>query len=134
MEAKLIAVLLSWTVHLSSYPHPGVPPEIIYKPHQFFVDNTCRGNEKCDAIAWYNDESVIYLDDRLEGHTDPDTRSVVVHELVHYLQDLSGKYKDMDCNLHAKREREAYSVQRQYLNKIAGRFTVMFNNVPPCPT
>lgn len=132
MDAKLLAVLLSWTVNLSQYPHPGVAPEIIYKPHQFFIDMACAGIEKCKAVAWYNDEGVIYLDERMKGHTDPDTRSVVVHELVHYLQDLSGEYKEMDCNLHAKREREAYSVQRQYLNKIAGRFTVMFNNIPPC--
>ncbi len=132
MDAKLLAVLLSWTVNLSSYPHPGVGPEIIYKPHQFFVEIACGGNEKCDAAAWYNDKKTIFLDERLEGHTDANTRSVVVHELVHYLQDLSGEYNDMNCELYAKREREAYSVQRQYLNKIAGRFVAIYMNYPPC--
>ena len=132
MEAKLLAVLLSWTVNLSGYPHPGVPPDIVFKPHSFFVDAACGGMEKCDAVAWYNNQRVIYLDERLHGHTDAYTRSVVVHELAHYLQDLSGEYKEMDCNLHAKREREAYSIQRQYLNKIAGRFTAIYMNYPPC--
>jgi|OM-RGC.v1.026057159 ribose 5-phosphate isomerase RpiB len=132
MEAKLLAVLLSWTVNLSSYPHPGVAPEIIYKPRQFFVDTACQGNQKCKAAAWYNDKNIIYLDDRLIGHTDANTRSVVVHELVHYLQDLSGEYEVMDCGLYAKREREAYSVQRQYLNKIAGQFVAIYMNYPPC--
>jgi len=132
MEAKLLVVLLSWTVHLSSYTHPGEVPEILFKPHAFFVDTACHGSEKCDVVAWYNNEGTIFLDDRLEGNTDAYTRSVVVHELVHYLQDISGKYTDMDCDLYAKREREAYSVQKQYLNKIAGRFVVMFMNYPPC--
>ena len=132
MDAKLIAVLLSWTVNLSSYPHPGEAPEILYKPHQFFVDIACGGNEKCDAVAWYNDADIIFLDDRLQGYTDANTRSVVVHELVHYLQDISGAYEEMDCNLHVKREREAYSVQRKYLNKIAGRFVAIYMHYPPC--
>ncbi len=132
MDAKLIAVLLSWAVNLSNYTHPGEIPELIYKSPQFFVNNACNGNEKCEAVAGYDDQGVIYIDERLKGHTDANTRSVVVHELVHYLQDLSGRYNDMDCELYSKREREAYSVQRQYLNKIAGRFTVMFMNYPPC--
>ena len=133
MDAKLLAVLLSWTVSLSNYPHPGDAPEIVYKPHQFFVDTACAGFEKCKAVAWYNNEKTIFLDDRIKGNTDANTRSVVVHELAHYLQDLSGKYTDMDCNLHAKREREAYSIQRQYLNKIAGRFVAIYQNYLPCP-
>jgi hypothetical protein len=132
MEAHLLAVLLSWTVNLSSYSHPGEPPEILFKPHTFFVDIVCNGNEKCDAVAWYNNQGTIFLDERLEGNKDAFTRSVVVHELVHYLQDISGDYPDMDCDLYAKREREAYSVQKQYLNKIAGKFVAMYVNYPPC--
>ena len=132
MEAHLLAVLLSWTVKLSSYSHPGIPPEIEFKPHTFFVEEACAGYEKCDVLAWYNDKGVIYIDKRLDGKTDAYTRSVIVHELAHYLQDLSGEYKQMDCDLHAKREREAYSIQRQYLNKIAGRFTAIYMNFPPC--
>jgi hypothetical protein len=132
MEAKLLAVLLSWTVNLSSYSHPGESPEILFKPHTFFVDIACNGNKKCDAVAWYDNNGTIFLDQRLHGNTDAFTRSVVVHELVHYLQDISGEYNEMDCELYAKREREAYSVQKQYLNKIAGKFVAMYVNFPPC--
>lgn len=132
MEAKLLAVLLSWTVSLTNYTHPGTAPELLFKPRTFFVETACQGNEKCDAVAWYNNNGTIFLDDRLEGNTDAFTRSVVVHELVHYLQDISGNYPEMDCDLYAKREREAYSVQKQYLNKIAGKFVAMYTNYPPC--
>lgn len=132
MDAKLLTVLLSWTVSLSDYPHPGEVPALVYKPHQFFIDTACAGNEKCKAVAWYNNAKTIFLDERLKGNTDANTRSVVVHELAHYLQDLSGEFENMDCELHAKREREAYSIQRQYLNKIAGRFVAIYMNYPPC--
>ena len=132
MEASLLAVLLSWTVSLSSYDHPGVTPDILFKPHSFFVDIACNGNEKCDAVAWYDNNGTIYLDERLDGNTDAFTRSVVVHELVHYLQDIRGNYPNMDCDLYAEREREAYSIQKQYLNKIAGKFVAMYVNFPPC--
>ncbi len=37
MEAKLLTVLLSWTVNLLSYPHPDIVPELSYKPHQFLL-------------------------------------------------------------------------------------------------
>lgn len=132
METKLLAVLLSWTVNLSSYDHPGEAPNLLFESHTFFVETACHGNEKCDAVAWYDNNGSIYLDERLKGNTDAYTRSVVVHELVHYLQDISGKYPDMDCDLYAEREREAYSVQKQYLNKIAGKFVAMYVNYPPC--
>lgn len=132
MEAKLLAVLLSWTVNLSSYSHSGEASEILFKPHTFFVDIACNGNKKCDAIAWYDSDRTIYLDKRLEENMDAFTRSVVVHELVHYLQDISGKYSKMDCELYVQREAEAYSVQKQYLNKIAGKFVAMYANYFPC--
>ncbi|MEM7027069.1 MAG: hypothetical protein AAF410_02455 [Pseudomonadota bacterium] len=88
MEAHLLAVLLSWTVKLSQYEHPGIPPDIDFKPHTFFVEEACNGMERCEVVAWYNDNGVIYIDERLNGHTDAYTRSVIVHELTHYLQDF----------------------------------------------
>jgi hypothetical protein len=132
MDLHLLTVLLSWTISLSSYPHPHEVPEINYQPQQFFVDNACAGNKKCRAAAWYDDKGTIFLHERIKGNTDAVTRSVVVHELVHYLQDLSGEYKKVDCDLYAKREREAYAVQRTYINKIAGRFMAIYVNYPPC--
>ncbi len=132
MEAHLLAVLLSWTVSLSPYEHPGLAPELEFKPHEFFITAACAGIKKCRVLAWYNNDGTIFVDDRLYGNTDAYSRSVIVHELAHYLQDLSGEYEQMDCDLYAKREREAHSIQRQYLNRIAGRFTVNFTHYAPC--
>lgn len=61
------------------------------------------------------------------------TRSLIVHELTHYLQDISGRFSAEDCNDHLAREREAYSIQRQYLNRIANVYAAIYMNFPPCP-
>ena len=128
----MITVLLSWTLHLTSYTNPGTLPNLEYRPHTFFVENVCLGQAKCNVAGWYDDDGTIYLDERVKGQEDAMTRSLIVHELVHYLQDLSGKFDPDSCDDHNKREREAYSVQRQYLNKIAGRFSAIYLNIPPC--
>lgn len=129
----MIAVLLSWTVHLTSYPYPEKLPQLEYKPRSFFVEHACLGDEKCRVAGWYDNAGVVYIDDRLKGQEDALTRSLIVHEFTHYLQDVSGNFNSGTCDDHMRREREAYSVQRQYLNKIAGRFTAIYVNYPPCP-
>ena len=66
-KTKMITVLLSWTVHLTNYPLPDNLPLIEYRPHEFFVEHACFGNEKCKVAGWYDDIGTIYLDDRVEN-------------------------------------------------------------------
>lgn len=129
---QLVAILLSWTVNLSGYPLPETPPLIEFKPHDFFVEHACLGNTKCRVAAWYDNNGIIYIDDNLKNKDDVFIDSLIVHELVHYLQDLSKKFNNEDCQDYLIREREAYGIQRQYLNRIAGRFVAIYMNFPPC--
>ncbi|MEJ2760376.1 MAG: hypothetical protein P8126_02245 [Gammaproteobacteria bacterium] len=129
----LLLVLLSWASHLSHYPYPDKAPAYRLEPHSFFVEHACGGNKKCSIAAWYNNDGTIYLDKRLKDWEDPMVRSVIVHELVHYLQDLSGKFKNDNCEDQLMREREAYAVQRIYLNRIAGRFAAVYPVYSACP-
>ena len=55
-----------------------------------------------------------------------------MHELVHYLQDISGKFDYKSCEDYVFKEREAYSIQRQYLKRIAQRYVAIYQNYPPC--
>ena len=129
---KLLSVLLSWSVQLTSYPHPHTLPEIEYTNNDFFVDNACYGKSNCRVAAWYNNEGIIYINKILENQTDPMTRGILVHELVHYLQDLSGKFDNNDCRDQQAREREAYAIQRAYLHTVAGAFIAIYMEFPPC--
>ncbi len=110
----ILPVLLSWAVHLSDYPMPAQTPEIEFAPHSFFVENVCGGKE-CTAVGWYNDENVIYLDEKYRTADDTFARSLLVHELVHYLQHRSGQFESLSCVQSVAREREAYFVQNQYI-------------------
>jgi hypothetical protein len=132
-KSELLVILLSWAAHLSSYSYPEDPPDYRFEPHSFFVEHACGGNTNCNTGAWYNNDGVIYLDDRLQDWADPMVRSVIVHELIHYLQDISGKFNKGDCEEQLVREREAYAIQRIYINRIAGVFAATFPVYAPCP-
>jgi hypothetical protein len=109
-----VSVLLGWAVVLSDYPAPAAAPRVEFKPHAFFVEHACLGRP-CKALGWYNDDGVVYLDERLQQPDTPEARGIWVHEMVHYLQHLSGKYRSGSCDERLAREREAYRIQSLYL-------------------
>ena len=115
-----IAVVLAWAVQLSGYDGPETPPAVEFKPHSFFVKHACGGRD-CDAMGWYNDRGVVYVDERLRNQDTVFTRSLLVHEFVHYLQDLSGKFDTDACADQIQREREAYAYQRMYVAEVHGQ-------------
>lgn len=120
ISQEVIAALLSWAVMLSGYPAPVRPPTIEYAPHAYFVRQACGGRE-CGAIGWYDNHGTIYIDRRLEDQDTAFTRGLMVHEIVHYLQDLSGRYDPTSCADHHRREREAYAVQREFIARAYGQ-------------
>jgi hypothetical protein len=114
-----IQALLSWAVMLSHYPAPAEPPQVIFKPHEFFVEKACMGHP-CKAMGWYNDDGVVYLDQQVSEADSAESRSIWVHEFVHYLQHRSGKYQSGECHDRVEREREAYAVQYRFMTHAHG--------------
>ncbi len=123
-----LPVLLSWAVHLSDYSEPVQPPQLQYRPHAFFVQEVCGGRE-CKAVGWYNDQDVVYIDERLRYSETSFARSLLVHELIHYLQHHSGGFDSRSCEDSIAREREAYSVQNSYL--LSAQASI--NQIRPAP-
>jgi hypothetical protein len=66
-------------------------------------------------VGWYNDERIVYIDERLRRKDTMFARSLMVHEFVHYLQHLSGQFDSTSCGDAVKRERQAYAIQREYI-------------------
>ena len=65
-----------------------------------------------DVVALYNDETrTIYLSDKWAGAT-PAELSVLVHEMVHHLQNEAG----ISYECPAEREKLAYEAQDQWLH------------------
>jgi len=110
-----LTALLNWAVYISGYKSNGINPQLQFQPHQFFVDNACGGYEKCKVVGWYNDQNIVYIDDRLEAVENMFERSLVVHEFVHYLQHISGNFETGTCEDFVQREREAYAAQREFI-------------------
>ena len=110
----LYPILLSWASYLSGYPMPAAPPTVEFKEHQFFVEMVCGGIE-CNVYGWYDDQDIVYIDERLKHMDTGFATSLVVHEFTHYLQHKSGDFDSNSCKDSVKREQEAYVVQNSYI-------------------
>lgn len=110
----LYAAIMSWAVTLSGYVTPADMPDVTMVPHATLVEKACAGRE-CKVLGWFPPGRVIYLDDRLKPGDDLYASSVLLHEMVHYLQQESRKYgTPYSCDSLITMEREAYAVQREY--------------------
>ena len=68
------------------------------------------------ARAFYRPGEGIYLDDSLKPEANLFDRSILLHELVHYVQDMSGERADVKpCLRWYQREQEAYAIQKVFL-------------------
>lgn len=113
-EAQLLPALMSALDQLSKYPRPAAAPEIRRVPPEKIQEMACAG--KCGALATYRPGEGIYLDERLEPETNLFDRSILLHELVHYAQDMSNEWGDMQpCQRWYHREIEAYAIQKTFL-------------------
>jgi len=121
--AELVSVLMSWAVQLSGYPQPPRLPEVELVSRQWLVDQACGGHA-CRIQGWLPPGERIYLDEALDPVGSTMDSSVLLHELVHYLQRESGRFGD-DCGAAIDKEREAYATQRSFLAAY-GRHAPMF--------
>ena len=113
------AVMLSWIKARAPYDPAMIDtlqsPKVRIRSRAFFDRIACRGSKReCHRIAWYNGGDTIFLRD------DVDLSSIegagfLLHEVVHYVQERSDKFLEVnECNRY-RREREAYDFQRTYL-------------------
>ncbi|MEO8007525.1 MAG: hypothetical protein ABI728_03250, partial [Betaproteobacteria bacterium] len=88
--------------------------EVIRVSHERIEAIVCKA--RCAALAAYRPGEGIYLDDRLKPETQLFDRSILLHELVHYVQDMSLEHDDMrPCQRWYHREQEAYAIQKIFL-------------------
>lgn len=114
---RYIDFALEWT----SYKYNGEPlPEIKVIPHELvqifaygdfeYAQAEAKDIKLPTVNATYDiKRKTIYISDQLDMN-DPKTEITLVHELVHYLQDINGYTQSLDGHL-ACTESEAYDVQ-----------------------
>ena len=113
-DAQLLPALLSALDQLSKYPRPSTLPKLHRLPSSELQKLVC--GEPCAALAIYRPGEGIFLDEKLKPEIRLFDRSVLLHELVHYLQDLNNQHSDMKpCSRWYHREQEAYAIQKNFL-------------------
>ena len=109
--------LLSEIEHLSRYWKSKELPAISMVSQDEINRVVCKN--PCAVHAAYLPDRGVLLAENLDPINVPLDRSILVHELVHYLQEINNRYSDLTpCKRWFQREHEAYAVQNQYLYRI----------------
>ncbi|MDX1489174.1 MAG: hypothetical protein R3268_13275 [Acidiferrobacterales bacterium] len=130
--ARLVPELLTAIDQLSKYAIPQQLPGVHRVPHRKIEELTC-GGATCAALAAYRPGEGIYIDEALEPETDIFARSVLLHELVHYVQDVSNELAGAEaCDRWVRREQEAYAIQQRFLMLVGSQVRVAYSAASSC--
>jgi len=130
MDDLLPALLLA-VHHLSKYPQPDELPPVHRVPHATIEQLAC--GRACAALAAYRPGEGIYLDDALKPESNVFARSVLLHELVHYVQDVSNELAAVrPCERWYRREQEAYAIQKRFLVLLGSQMRVGYSAGTTC--
>jgi len=111
---ELMLILLSSIKLIGGYPIPEELPVVHFVPHGVLEEKACH--KPCPVLGWFSLDNQIYLDDQLDLKGSVQARSILLHELVHYVQQVSGKFDGMrTCEGWVQREKEAYTIQNRWL-------------------
>lgn len=118
ISEALVTGLLLWIANNSAFDMPPDRPEI-HLEYPKFVDNMLGygHTNSLTGLAFYDDHSNrIYVSDKVNINT-TEGRSVIVHDLVHWLQDNHPAY-EYDCK--NEQELRAYYIQDEYVKTHGG--------------
>ncbi len=113
----LAKMLLVEIEHLSRYWSSKELPTIAFVSQDELNRVVCK--KPCAVRAAYLPDRGVLLTDTLDPLNEPLDRSILVHELVHYLQEINNRFSELTpCKRWFQREHEAYAVQNMYLYRI----------------
>jgi hypothetical protein len=102
---------------LSRHKIPKISPTVQRLSHAEMEKHVCETN--CAIKAWYKPGEGIVLDESVNPQTNAFDRSILLHEMVHYFQDMDGYYAQADpCDRWLRRELDAYDIQNRYLGMV----------------
>lgn len=113
---ELIMDLFAAIQGLSGYQIPATLPDVHLLAPNIIQEMICRG--PCGVRAFFLPGRGIFLN---KGVVDPQkdafNKSILLHELVHFVQDNSGKFESVPdkCDRWYSKELEAYHIQNAYL-------------------
>ena len=133
--SSMLTELFATIQLLSGYPVPERHPPVTVLPAAELQEMICK--RPCAVKAFYLPDKGVFVSRDSNIQDDIQARSVLLHELVHHLQHLSGKFESLDtpCRRWQAREVEAYEIQHKYLRRLgATRSFIGLDTVPiTCP-
>jgi hypothetical protein len=137
--AALLAKLFVAIHDIGGYPVPEALPEVHQLAPAELQQKFCKG--PCGVKAFYAPDEGVFIDASLDLEHDVHARSILLHELVHHVQSVSGRFDSMRnaCIRSNTAEREAYRIQNLYLISIHSTHRVGWSarcrrNEVPTPT
>jgi hypothetical protein len=120
----LVIDLLRAINTISGYQFPEDFPNVAQVSHQELERHACGG--KCTMVkAAYVPEQGIFVDSRLDPLNNVMDRSILLHELVHHVQAVTGRYADLnECERRQSEEAEAFAIQNGYLASVRSGLSV----------
>jgi hypothetical protein len=128
----LLRSLLEAIGTLSEYRAPAMLPPVFLLPQAAIEAKVC--DEPCNVTAAYIPHDGIYLAENLDPEHQAVDRSILLHELVHYLQQGHPKFAHLaGCERERAKEQEAYDIQNAYLSALdVGRRAVFYDGEFDC--
>lgn len=126
MINELCLTLLAFAAQHAGYAPPSTCPTVQQLPLSALREMLCP-EQDCPVSGLYvfGENRLLLAQDHNPKHLYP--RSVIVHELVHYLQDLNGEDRDKSCRASMLRERVAFFVQEKYMRSQGMRASLRHN-------
>ncbi len=124
--------LLRTAVKMSKYRKPAALPMVSRVPRPVLEGLACPEGTRCGVSAMYEPTRGILFAEDLRPETNLFHRSILLHEMVHYLQDVGHELSTMAaCERWYQRELEAYALQKQYLQSVHSPDRVAYSGSRP---
>lgn len=125
--------LLKTAAKFSKYRLPEALPMVTRVSRGELERLACgEGAAKCGVSALYEPARGIMFSEELQPETNLFHRSILLHEMVHYLQEMGHELSaSAACERWYQRELEAYSIQKQYLQSIQSPARVAYSGARP---
>ena len=128
----LLVDLLDAINFISKYKIPNFLPNVQFVPSEVVEAYAC--GKPCKALAVYRSGEGVYINEEMNPETNVFARSVLLHELVHFVQDINRELASVrDCERWYRREQEAYAIQKRFLEMIGSQIRVAYSAGDACP-
>jgi hypothetical protein len=91
--------------------------------HAWLAEHACEGGS-CKVLGWYpGSGNEIFLDEGMDIENDLLHTSIALHEMVHWVQGVEGTLGET-CDSSVAAEREAYYIQRLFLDQYGAAYPI----------